>query len=120
MADAVSIWTLFQQDTPEYLLAVGFSGLSGKGPLAVRISDRGGGFVEVIAANFAVQDAAANFETPNCLMLVPVGFLKRERSDFYRRRYATLGLNITPLMSYSLLSRSSTSSSSSCCPILSR
>jgi hypothetical protein len=48
VGDAVSIWTLLQQNTSEYLLAVGFSELSGKGPLSVRISNRTGGFHEVI------------------------------------------------------------------------
>jgi hypothetical protein len=60
VGDAVSIWTLFQQNTLDYLLAVGFSELSEKGPLSVRISDRGGGLDQVIPANFAVQGAATD------------------------------------------------------------
>ena len=60
MGDAVSNWTRFQQKTLEYLLRVGFSGLSGKGPLSVRISDRGRGLLQVIPANFAVQGAATD------------------------------------------------------------
>ena len=51
MGDAVSIWTLFRQNIPEYLLAVRFSGVSGKGPLSVRISDRGGGPHQVMPMN---------------------------------------------------------------------
>ena len=53
-------WTLFSQSTPEYLLRVGFLGLSEKGPLSVRISDRGSGLLQVIPANFAVQGAATD------------------------------------------------------------
>ena len=53
-------WTLLGQKSAEYLLTVGFSGLSQKGPLFVRISDKGGGLVEVIAANFAVQRTATD------------------------------------------------------------
>ena len=52
--------TLFSQSTPEYLITVGFLGLSEKGPLSVRISDRGRGLLQVIPANFAVQGAATD------------------------------------------------------------
>ena len=48
MGESVLIWTLFQLNTPEYLLAVGFSELSEKGPLPVRISDRGVGLQQVM------------------------------------------------------------------------
>lgn len=44
----------------KHLLTVRFSGLSGKGPLSVRISDRGGGLHQVIPPNFAVQGAATD------------------------------------------------------------
>ena len=51
MGESVLIWTLFQLNTPEYLLAVGFSELSEKGPLSVRISDRGVGLQQVRPVN---------------------------------------------------------------------
>ena len=53
-------WTLFSQGPPEYLITVGFLGLSEKGPHSVRISDKGGGLHQVIPANFAVQGAATD------------------------------------------------------------
>ena len=54
---------------------MGSFGLSEKGPLSVRISDRSGGLLQAIPADLAVKGAAANFEMPSCLMIVPVGFL---------------------------------------------
>ena len=53
-------WTLFCQNTPKSLLIMYFSRLSGKGPLAVRISDRRGSLHQVVPPNFAVQGAAAD------------------------------------------------------------
>ena len=53
---------------------MGSFGLSEKGPLSVRISDRSGGLLQAIPADLAVKGAAANFETSCCLMRVPVGF----------------------------------------------
>jgi hypothetical protein len=53
MGDAVSIWTLFQQNTLEYLLAVRFLELSEKGPLSVRISDKSGALLQIITAGLA-------------------------------------------------------------------
>ena len=47
-------------EEPEYHITVRYSGLSGKGPLSVRISDRGGGLAEVIAPNLAVEGAATD------------------------------------------------------------
>jgi hypothetical protein len=53
-------WTLFGQKYAQYLLTVKFSELSEKGPLPVRISDRGGGLHQVIPPNFAVKGAATD------------------------------------------------------------
>ena len=43
ISSTVQNWTLFSQNTPKSLLIMYFSELSEKGPLSVRISDRGGG-----------------------------------------------------------------------------
>ena len=58
---------------------MGFSGLSEKGPLCVRISDNNGALLQIITADLALEGAAADLQAAECLMLVPVGFLKHSQ-----------------------------------------
>ena len=60
---------------------MGFSGLSKKGPLSVRISNRRGSFLHAVATNFAIQSTAADLEASSCFMLVPVAFLEHSENQ---------------------------------------
>jgi hypothetical protein len=58
----VSNWTLFSLKTPECPITVGFLGLSKKGPLSVRISNRRNTFIKTVAPNFATESTAVDLE----------------------------------------------------------
>ena len=58
-----------------HLLSKGFSICLGKTP-SVHISDRRSIFFQTIAADFAVECAAANIKAPGCLMFVPIRLLE--------------------------------------------
>jgi len=60
----------------KHLLSTGFFPSVGKKPPSVHISDRRGIFFQTIAADFAVEGAAANIKAPGCLMFVPIRLLE--------------------------------------------
>jgi hypothetical protein len=76
---SVSNWTLFWQKTGEYLVKIGFSRLSKKGPLSVRISNRNSSFLQAVAPNFDIQLTTADLESPSCFMLFPIEFLEHSQ-----------------------------------------
>jgi len=81
VGDTVLIRTLFWQKSPEQLLTVRFSELSGKRPLSVRISNRDSSFLQAVAPDFAIQCTTADLESPSCFMFVPVGFLEHSENQ---------------------------------------